>query len=127
MEVNPVFEQIAKERWFYSKDLMRKVAERGTLEGLLEVPQEVKEVFVTAHDVSPAWHIRIQAAFQKHTDNAVSKTINMLHDATVEDVRDAFMLAYDTGCKGITIYRDGSREAQVLNRTGNHALTSPAA
>ena len=127
LEVNPVFEQIAKERWFYSKDLMRKVAERGTLEGLLEVPQEVKEVFVTAHDVSPAWHIRIQAAFQKHTDNAVSKTINMLHDATVEDVRDAFMLAYDTGCKGITIYRDGSREAQVLNRTGNHALTSPAA
>jgi ribonucleoside-diphosphate reductase alpha chain len=121
LEINPVLERIAKEQWFYSKELMQKVAERGSLEELSEVPEEVKRVFVTAHDISPEWHVRIQAAFQKYTDNAVSKTINLPHEATIEDVRKAFMLAYDTGCKGITIYRDGSREAQVLNRTTHAA------
>jgi len=114
-EVHPYFLQVAKERGFYSEELMKKIAEQGTLEGIDEVPEDVKEVFVTAHDISPEYHIRMQAAFQKHTDNAVSKTVNFKHDATIEDVAEVYNLAFDLGCKGVTIYRDGSRDSQVLN------------
>ena len=115
LEVNPLFEKIAYERGFYSEDLMRRIAERGTVQGMKEVPEDAQKTFITAHDVSPEWHVRIQAAFQKYTDNAVSKTVNFTKDATVEDVRKVYMLAYKLGCKGVTIYRDGSRESQVLN------------
>jgi ribonucleoside-diphosphate reductase alpha chain len=114
-EVNPVFEETAKARGFYSEALMEKIARAGTLHGLHEIPEDVKKVFVTAHDVSPIWHIRIQAAFQKYTDNAVSKTVNFENSATRADVRKVYELAYETNCKGVTIYRDGSRDAQVLN------------
>ncbi|MFQ5892174.1 MAG: adenosylcobalamin-dependent ribonucleoside-diphosphate reductase, partial [Candidatus Methanofastidiosia archaeon] len=115
VEVNPLFEKVARERGFYSKKLMKKIAERGSVMGLREVPKDVQKIFVTAHDISPEWHVKMQAAFQKYIDNAVSKTVNFPHDATKEDVEKVFMLAFELGCKGVTIYRDGSREKQVLN------------
>ncbi|HSM75661.1 MAG TPA: vitamin B12-dependent ribonucleotide reductase, partial [Desulfobacterales bacterium] len=114
-EVNPHFEKTAVERGFYSPELMERIAARGTIQGMAEIPEEVRRVFVTAHDISPEWHIRMQAAFQQHTDNAVSKTVNLPHDASVADVRKVYDLAYELGCKGVTIYRDGSRENQVLS------------
>lgn len=113
-EVNPVFERIAREQGFYSPELMRRVAKEGTLAHIEEIPEEVRRVFVTAHDVSPEYHIRMQAAFQRHTDNAVSKTVNFKHEATREQVEEVYHLAYSLGCKGVTIYRDGSRNDQVL-------------
>ncbi|ABL00104.1 vitamin B12-dependent ribonucleotide reductase [Pelobacter propionicus] len=115
VEVNPHFERIAKERGFYSESLMKRIAEHGTVQGIPEVPQDVQEMFVTAHDISPNDHIQMQAAFQLHTDNAVSKTVNFPNSATIEDVENVYRLAYQTGCKGVTIYRDGSRDEQVLS------------
>jgi ribonucleoside-diphosphate reductase alpha chain len=115
LEVHPLFQKIARERGFYSEVLMKHIAERGSIQDFAEIPEEVRRVFVIAHDVSPEWHIRIQAAFQKHTDNAVSKTINFPFKATLEEVRATYLMAYKLGCKGLTIYRDGSRETQVLN------------
>jgi ribonucleoside-diphosphate reductase alpha chain len=115
IEVNPYFESVARERGFYSNELMQRLAREGTLQGIEEVPADVKEVFVTAHDVSPEWHVKMQAAFQKYTDNAVSKTVNLPRDATAGDVRKIYSLAYGLGCKGVTIYRDGSKEQQVLS------------
>jgi ribonucleoside-diphosphate reductase alpha chain len=118
LEVNPYFEEVAKREGFYSEDLMKDLATRGSARGMDKVPAWVQQVFVTAHDITPEGHVRIQAAFQKHTDNAVSKTVNFPHDATREDVAKVYRLAYELGCKGITIYRDGSKESQVL--TINH-------
>ncbi|MBN1492647.1 MAG: vitamin B12-dependent ribonucleotide reductase [Candidatus Omnitrophica bacterium] len=115
VEINPLFEQVAKDGGFYSKELMDKIAMVGSLHKFDEIPQEVKDVFVTAHDITPEYHIKMQAAFQKYTDNAVSKTVNFSKEATVEDVSKVYMLAYKTGCKGVTIYRDGSRDEQVLS------------
>ena len=103
-----------KEAGIYSEALMHRIAEEGTLAHILEIPAEIRRVFVCAHDISPEWHIRIQAAFQKYTDNAVSKTINFPNSATREEVKEAYMLAYKLGCKGTTVYRDGSRDSQVL-------------
>jgi len=117
-EVNPYFEKVAKERGFYSRELMDLIAKKGSIQDFEGIPEDVKSVFVTAHDVSPESHIRMQAAFQKHTDNAVSKTVNLNHDATVEDVQKIYDLAYELGCKGVTIYRDGSKENQVLSFSG---------
>ncbi len=114
-EVNRCFEAVARREGFYSEDLIQYLAGGGRLAARPEVPEWVKRVFVTAHDITPEWHVRTQAAFQKYTDNAVSKTINFPHEATVEDVALAYQLAYAMGCKGITIYRDGSREFQVLS------------
>jgi ribonucleoside-diphosphate reductase alpha chain len=115
IEVNPIFERIAKARGFYSKELMEKISQTNSIADYDEIPDDVKRIFVTTHDVSPEWHVRMQAAFQKYTDNAVSKTINLPHDATTDDVEDAYRLAYKLRCKGITIYRDGSRAEQVLS------------
>ncbi|HHV73817.1 MAG TPA: adenosylcobalamin-dependent ribonucleoside-diphosphate reductase [Thermoanaerobacterium sp.] len=115
VEVNPIFKEVALKRGFYSEELMKKIAQQGTLKGIDGIPDDVKRVFVTAHDIDPVWHIRMQAAFQKHVDNAVSKTVNFRHDATVDDVREVYELAYKLGLKGVTIYRDGSRDSQVLN------------
>ncbi len=115
VEVNPVFKNIAMNEKFYSEELMREIAKKGTVKGIKEVPKKVQDIFVTAHDVLPEWHVKMQAAFQRHTDNAVSKTVNLGHDATIDDVSEVFTLAYKTQCKGVTIYRDGSRDMQVLN------------
>jgi ribonucleoside-diphosphate reductase alpha chain len=115
MEVNSYFENEAKKRGFYSSELMDAIAMDGGIQHLNEIPADVREVFVTAHDISPKWHVRMQAAFQKHTDNAVSKTVNLSRDATVDDVKKIYDLAYELDCKGVTIYRDGSKENQVLS------------
>lgn len=114
LEVNPYFEAAAKERGFYSEELMMRIAKQGTLAGIEEVPEDVKRVFVTAFDIAPQWHVRMQAAFQKYTDNAVSKTINFPHDVDIKEVEKAYMLAYELKCKGITVYRYGSKAQQVL-------------
>jgi ribonucleoside-diphosphate reductase alpha chain len=120
VEVHPIFEDIAIKQGFYGRELMALIADHGTVKDVAEVPAELQRIFVTAHDLDPEWHIKMQAAFQKHTDNAVSKTVNFEHDATVEDVRMVYDLAYDLGVKGVTIYRDGSKENQVLS-TGKTA------
>lgn len=120
VEVNPYFEKVAKERGFYSKELMEKVSEVGSIQNMEEIPEDVKKVFVTSHDITPEWHIRMQSAFQRYIDNAVSKTINFSHSATKEDIAKAYLLAYDSYCKGLTIYRDGSRDVQVLTTGKSH-------
>jgi len=114
LEVNPYFEEAAKKGGFYSPDLMKQLAEGKRLKDIEEVPEEIKRLFVTAHDISPEWHVKMQAVFQKFTDSAVSKTVNFPHEATPEDVAKVYMLAYQEGLKGITIYRDRSRDSQVL-------------
>ncbi len=115
IEVNPIFEEMAVKRGFYSPELMALIADHGSVSGIDDVPLDIQEVFVTAHDIAPEWHIRMQAGFQTHTDNAVSKTVNFGSDATVDDVRHVYDLAWDSGVKGVTIYRDGSKSGQVLS------------
>ncbi len=115
LEVNALFEEEAKESGFYSESLMRRIAKQGHVQNIDEVPKAIRDIYVTAHEVSPEWHIRMQAVFQKHVDNAVSKTVNFSHDATTEDIEKVYMLAWHLGCKGVTVYRDQSREEQVLN------------
>jgi len=115
-EVNPAFERVARARGFYSEELIRGLTDSGDVSGVDGIPDDIAPVFVTAHRVSPEWHVRMQAAFQAYTDNAVSKTINFPHTASQKDVQGAYLLAHQLGCKGLTIYRDGSRQAQVLNR-----------
>ncbi len=119
LEVNPHFQRTAEERGFYSPELMRSVARLGSVQSLEEVPEEVRRLFVTDFDIAPPWHVRVQAAFQAHTDNAVSKTVNLPQEATVEDVRNVYLMAHGQGCKGITIYRYGSKRQQVLYLGGS--------
>jgi ribonucleoside-diphosphate reductase alpha chain len=127
VEVNPVFEQVAKDQGFFSDSLMKEIAEHGGCTGIRAVPENIREVFVTAHDITPEWHIRMQGAFQKYTDNAVSKTVNFPHSATQDDVKKVYMLAYKLGCKGVTIYRDGSRDEQVLSTGATEKARKAAA
>ncbi|MBI9076504.1 MAG: vitamin B12-dependent ribonucleotide reductase [Desulfatibacillum sp.] len=114
-EFHPLFEEMAKDQGFYSEDLAKNIALEGSIQEMTTIPKEVRRLFKTSHDISPDWHVNIQAAFQKYTDNAVSKTVNFPHSATREDVDKVFRLARETGCKGVTIYRDGSRDHQVLS------------
>lgn len=120
IEVNPHFEKVARERDFYSQELMERIADSGSVRDFDEIPEDVRNVFVTSHDIPPEDHVRMQAVWQRYTDNAVSKTINLPHDATPDDVRRAYLLAYKLGCKGVTVYRDGCRADQVLS-TGTTA------
>lgn len=115
LEINKEFERIAKERGFYSKELMKKIAKTGSVQNIKGVPKDIKKIFVTALDIKPEWHVKMQATFQRYTENAVSKTVNLPKDATVDDVRKIYLLAYKLKCKGITIYRYGSKKGQILN------------
>ena len=115
VEVNPYFEEVAKDEDFYSEELMEKLATGVQLHTIEGIPDDVKRLFVTAHEVSPEWHVRMQAAFQDYTDNAVSKTVNFPREATKEDIANVYLMAYEKGLKGITIYRDGSREGQPMS------------
>ena len=125
-EVNPVLTEKLRSLGLYSEALAARIAEDGTVAHCPEIPEEIKQVFVCAHDVSPLYHAKMQAAFQRHADNAVSKTVNFRSSATREDVREVYLLAYREGCKGVTIYRDGSRSGQVLS-AGKAEAQSPAA
>jgi len=119
IEVNNEFERYALENNFYSKELIEKVAEKTSIQDIKEIPEHIKKLFVTAHDIGPEWHVKMQAAFQKYVDNAVSKTINFQKFATPQDIENAYKLAYKLGCKGITVYRDQSKSNQVLNIINN--------
>ncbi|HZV47863.1 MAG TPA: vitamin B12-dependent ribonucleotide reductase [Thermodesulfovibrionales bacterium] len=116
IEINPYFEKVAKERGFWTRELMERIADRGSVQDFDQIPDDVKAIYMTAHDISPSEHIAMQAAFQKYVNNAVSKTVNFPHKATPKDVEDVYLLAYKLNCKGVTVYRDGSREQQVLTR-----------
>ncbi len=121
IEVNPVFEQALKERECYSRDLMERVANNGSIKNIEDIPEDLKKVFVTSHDIEPEWHLKMQAAFQKYTDNAVSKTVNLPNSATLADVYEIYEQAYYLNCKGITVYRDGSRDRQVMETSKQKA------
>jgi ribonucleoside-diphosphate reductase alpha chain len=114
LEANGIFSNELERIGLYSEELMERVAKKNSIDSFEEIPDEMRQTFVTAFDVSPEWHLRMQAAFQEHVDNAVSKTVNFGNEATEEDIREVFMLAYSLGCKGVTVYRDGSRDQQVL-------------
>ncbi len=115
VEVHPIFKAKAKEYGFYSNELMERISKEGSIQDMEEIPSKIRRLFVTSHDIAPEDHISIQAAFQKYTDNAVSKTINFPQEATPEDVKRAYLMAYEKGLKGLTVYRYGSRDRQVLN------------
>jgi ribonucleoside-diphosphate reductase alpha chain len=115
IEVNGYLKKVLEDHKIYSAEILKKIYEQGTLAHIPEIPQEVKDLFVCAHDIPVEQHIIMQATFQKNTDNGVSKTVNLPNSATKEDVRNAFLLAYELGCKGVTVYRDGSKESQVLS------------
>jgi len=113
--VNPKFEEVLKEKGVWSDEIKNKVAKEGVVRAIAEVPEDIRKIFGTAHEIDPIWHIKMQAAFQKYTENAVSKTINLKHGSKEEDIKNAYLSAWDIGCKGMTIFRDGSKSAQVLN------------
>jgi ribonucleoside-diphosphate reductase alpha chain len=115
VEVNPYFEKTMKDRGIYSIELMDKIAKAGSIQHIDGIPEDIKKIFVTSHDISPEYHVRMQAAFQRYNDSAVSKTVNLPREATEKDVRNVYDLAYELKCKGVTIYRDGSKENQVLS------------
>ena len=114
LEIHPLFEKIARDRGFYRQEILSKIAQQGNLNGISEIPEEVRRLFRTAQEISAQWHIRIQAAFQKHTDNAVSKTVNFPRETPPAAIAEAFLLAHELDCKGITVYRDQSKPGQVL-------------
>ncbi len=116
VEVNPYFRRAMEKLGLWSDELAQRIAETGSIQGIKEIPEEIKRVFVTAHEISPSDHVRMQATFQQYVDNAVSKTVNLPKDATEEDVREVYLLAYRLGCKGVTVYRDGSRQGQVIQK-----------
>ena len=131
VEGNPYFEAVARQEGFYTEELMEELARTGSLEHL-DIPEWVKDVFRVSHDIPPEWHVKMQGAVQEYVDNSVSKTINFPNDASVEDIAGAYMMAYELGCKGITVYRDGSKEGQVLStgetgqtETGDNEVLTP--
>ncbi len=127
-DVNPDFVRLAEEQGWFSAGLMERIAEEGHIH-FPEVPEDVQRIFRTAHDITPEWHVRMQAAFQEHCDSAISKTTNFPHEASEDDVREIYRLAFELGCKGVTVYRDGSREGQVLStgKTGKGEVSETSA
>jgi ribonucleoside-diphosphate reductase alpha chain len=119
LEVNPIFEQMAHEQGFFSQELIEHVAQRGTLQGIQGISEGVGRLFVTDWDIAPEWHVRMQAVFQKDSDNSVSKTVNLPTEATHEDIHRIYILAHELKCKGITVYRYGSKKQQVLTLAGH--------
>jgi ribonucleoside-diphosphate reductase alpha chain len=115
IETNQLFERVLREKGLYNEEIIKKVAGKASIQDIEEIPKEIRRIFVSAHDISPEWHLRLQAAFQKHTDNAVSKTINLPSSATIQDIEKIYIKAWKMKCKGITIYRDKSREEQVIS------------
>ena len=113
--VHPYFEKTARQEGFFTPELIGKITGKSSIRNIREVPEHIRRVYVTAHEISPEWHIRMQASFQKYTDNAVSKTVNFPGDATPADIHEVYMLAYRLGCKGVTVYRDESKHRQILN------------
>jgi ribonucleoside-diphosphate reductase alpha chain len=126
LEVNQAFRQVAVERGFFSEGMMERVAREGTLADISDVPADVKNVFVCAHDIRPEWHVRMQAAFQRHCDSSISKTINFPHEATEADVETIYRLAFELGCKGVTVYRDGCRQEQPMALSESDVRHAPA-
>jgi ribonucleoside-diphosphate reductase alpha chain len=126
VEVNPIFEKYVNDNFDLqtAQKIIEKAAQSGSLEEIEELPEQIKKVFVTALDIEPEWHVKMQAAFQRHCDNAVSKTVNFPNEATKDDVKKAYTLAYELGCKGLTVYRTGSREEEVLIK-GNKGTEMP--
>ena len=118
MEVNDQFEKVARERGFYSSEIMSQIAKKGSVQSIADIPQDVKDVFVTAPDIAPEWHIKMQAAFQRHCDSSISKTINFANEATEEEVRTIFLMAHEESCKGVTVYRNGCRDNQPMALAG---------
>jgi ribonucleoside-diphosphate reductase alpha chain len=126
IEIHPIFRKFAEEHGFFDQELINEITARsGSIGGITEIPEKIRSLFVTAYDITPEWHIRLQAAFQKYTDNAVSKTINFPNNAEIAEVDNAYRLAYELGCKGITVYRDGSRTNQVLSIGGDGIVVTP--
>jgi ribonucleoside-diphosphate reductase alpha chain len=119
---NRKFEEVAEQRGFLSRNLLDEIAVRGGLKGIKGIPEDIKGVFATAFEISPDWHVEVQAAFQKHVDNAVSKTVNFTNKAMLEDIKAVYLQAWKKGCKGITIYRMGSRENQVVRFSGKDSV-----
>jgi ribonucleoside-diphosphate reductase alpha chain len=115
LQINPIFRQIAEKGGFYTKKLEKQIAKTGSIQKIPQIPAKIRKVFKCAYDITPQWHIRMQAAFQRHCDAAVSKTINFPQKATVTAVDMTYKLAYHLGCKGITIYRRGSREHEPMS------------
>ena len=115
LEVNPIFENYMKSHELYTDELMSKISKEGSVAHIEEIPNEVKAVFQTAHDITPFWHVKMQSAFQKYTDNAVSKTVNFVESATKDDIKETYILAYKNNLKGITVYRNNSRNFQPMN------------
>ncbi|MFC1590707.1 vitamin B12-dependent ribonucleotide reductase [Candidatus Omnitrophota bacterium] len=127
VEVHPYFKEVARAEGFFSPELMRTIAEKGAVKGIEEIPEKYQELFVTSHEIDPVWHIKMQAVFQKYTHNAVSKTINFHEKATVDEIKGSYILAYKSGCKGLTIYRDKSRSEQVLSKPAKSAAPGEGA
>ena len=115
IQANPIFKQFAEQQGFYSKKLQRQIAKTGSIQKLIDLSPAIRKVFKGAYDISPQWHIRMQAAFQQHCDAAVSKTINLSEKSTIDAVDRAYKLAYSLGCKGVTVYRRGSRDQEPMS------------
>jgi ribonucleoside-diphosphate reductase alpha chain len=126
LEVDPAFEYVAKKNGFYSDSLMTRIANGESIQNMPEIPEKIKRIFKTAMEIPPFWHIKMQSAFQEFTDNAVSKTINLPNNSTVDNVKEAYLLAYKLNCKGVTVYRDGSRDVQVLTVDKKQKKEEPA-
>jgi ribonucleoside-diphosphate reductase alpha chain len=126
VQIHPLLEKIGRAEGWLDERVTNLLIEGHAPRDIHEIPQRLSEVLVTAHEIAPKWHVKIQAAFQKHVDNAVSKTVNLPHEAVVKDVGCVFQLAYSVGCKGVTVYRDGSRQKQVVSSPGAKASSSVA-